>query len=62
MFLSKLKLTHTKRDYTTRRDFFVFKSNKQNRHACDGKNFVRYADQTRKLLICFRKFGKMEKF
>ena len=47
--------TQTERDYTTRRDFFVFKS-KQNRQ---WKEILQ--DMQTKFLIRFRKFGKSGK-
>ena len=34
--------TQTERDYTTRRDFYVFKSEKKNGN---GRNFEKYADK-----------------
>ena len=50
--------TQTERDYTTRRDFFVFNS-QQNRLW----NEILQDMQTKwfKLLICFQRFGKSEK-
>ena len=53
-----LRPTQTERDYTTRRDFFVFKS-KQNRLWKEILQDIH--TKWFKLLICFQRFGKREK-